>query len=109
MTGIAPAGYISVVTATPRAGRWLALLRRLVRWRPATHVQVWSWTTGTALIIIGVLYLAAGGWELPGMLIGGLWAAFTGAAESYRLSKRRHASVVADWVATRRPSRLPGG
>lgn len=31
-----------------------------------------------------------------------------GSIESYRLSKRRDATTVADWVATRPPSRLPG-
>jgi hypothetical protein len=32
----------------------------------------------------------------------------TGALESWRLSNRRDAATVADWVATRPPSRLPG-
>jgi len=88
--------------------RLLAALRRTHRWRPKSHLQVWchAFVVGMASALGAVLGGDRRG--VPTVLGMAFVTLCTGGIESYQLSRRRDADTVADWLATRRPGKLPG-
>ncbi len=86
-----------------RAARWgLAAIRRVHRWRPRTHPQVWFYAVTSGLVLTGLVRIAGNRSSVLVAAVGTtLYICCIGGAESYRLSRRRDAAAVADWVATR--------
>jgi hypothetical protein len=81
-------------------GRWLASVRRLFRWEPKNHWQVWL--AAAAVGVVWFIIWSVRG-ELPsGMVFGGIITLGGGAAWSYRLGRRRDATTIAEWTSIRR-------
>jgi hypothetical protein len=81
-------------------GRWLANVRRLFRWEPKNHRQVWL--PAAAVGVIWFIIWSARGELLAGVVFGGVITLAGGAAGSYRLGRRGDAATVAEWTSTRR-------
>lgn len=98
---------VSVVPGPRRLRRFVARLTRVLRWQPSSHPQVWSLTAGTGLMSAAA---AMAGGRDPGAGVAVALAVVAtlcaGGAGSYRLSRRRDAATVADWVASR-PAQQP--
>jgi hypothetical protein len=102
---LAATGYSSAVTRRPRS--WPSTIRQVLRLRSRTHRQIWYSTLviGLALGLGSAAFRPTTIGNVAGLVCSMIWL---GAIQSNRLSKRRDAAVVADWAATRPPSRLSG-
>jgi len=90
-----------LVARPDQQSRSIGALKRFFRWNPVNYWQVLLICALPLLLVWLIGYWVFLGKPLIGLVPGSITAIVSGAAQSYRLGKRRDAATTAEWTSGR--------